>query len=162
MFRRPVKPSANETKSASIYPPPPPRRSLLRVVRSGYFEHLMSMEAVLQKKASTLLDRLSAFPQESAIRWSALCQELFDLERKEMLEKQPTREDLAVHRKAVKWLIRLTHVMLAAADPDEPTNRAVIAELEGRLIQLKHSWRQFQEPMAEGEAEQLTREFFPE
>lgn len=122
----------------------------------------MRMEAVFERDSSALLERLSAFPKESAARWSALCQDFFDLERKEMLEKEPTHEDITVHRKAVKWLMRFTHFMLAATDPDEPNNRAMIAELEGRLIQLRHSWRQFQEPMAEADAEQLTREFFPE
>ena len=124
------------------------------------------MEATLDQPRPSVFDgfleSLRDFPKENAARWSRLVQDFFDLERKEMLDKEPTPEALAVHRKVVRGLIASTHLMLVRCDPDDDYARQMTAELEGRLIQLKHSWKQFQEPMDPAEAERLIKQYFPE
>ena len=93
-------------------------------------------------------------------RFSNLCQEFFDRERRELLEQEPSTQDLEAHRTAIKWLLRSARAMLTmTSDPDFP-DRSTVNELEGRLIQLQHSWRQFQEPMPEAEAEQVLSQAF--
>ena len=52
-----------------------------------------------------------------------------------------------------------THIMLAVADT-EPIDHKLIAELEGRFIQLKLSWRQFQEAISEEEVDKILRQVF--
>ena len=116
------------------------------------------MDATLTKDGFSL-DRVKAYTAESTERWSRLCQDFFDAEREHMLKKEPTPEDLAAHRTTCKWLIRFTHIMLAVADT-EPIDHKLIAELEGRLIQLKLSWRQFQEAISEEEADKILRQVF--
>ena len=115
------------------------------------------MDATLTK-AGFSLDRVkAAYTAEATERWSRLCQDFFDAEREHMLKIEPTPEDLARHRTTCKWLIRITHVMLADT---EPINHKLVAELEGRLIQLKLSWRQFQEAISEEEADRILRQAF--
>lgn len=112
--------------------------------------------------AAVAAENLKEFTRESVQRFSTLCQDFFDRERRELLETSPSAEDLEAHRTAIKWLLRSARAMLTmTSDPDFP-DRSTVNELEGRLIQLQHSWRQFQEPIPEAEAEELLAKVFPE
>lgn len=112
--------------------------------------------------AAVTAESLKQFTQESVQRFSNLCQEFFDRERQELLEKSPSTEDLEAHRTAIQRLLRSARAMLTmTSDPDFP-DRGAVNELEGRLIQLQHSWRQSHEPMAEAEADEVLAKVFPE
>ncbi|HEY6169443.1 MAG TPA: hypothetical protein VI454_15485 [Verrucomicrobiae bacterium] len=112
--------------------------------------------------AAAAAENLKEFTRESVRHFSALCQEFFDRERREMLEQSPSGAALEAHRTAIKWLLRSARAMLTmTSDPDFP-DRSAVNELEGRLIQLEHSWRQFQEPMPEAEADKILAAVFPE
>ena len=70
-------------------------------------------------------------------------------------------EKLEQHRLALKWMLRFARAIhLTAADPDYP-DRRIADELEGRLLQLEHSWRMIHDPMTGAQAEKLLKEVFP-
>ena len=74
---------------------------------------------------------------------------------------EPSPEKLAQHRLALKWMLRFARAIhLNAADPDYP-EKSIADELEGRLLQLEHSWRMIHERMPEVEAENLLQQVFP-
>ena len=100
--------------------------------------------------------------RDKVMEWSGLCRRFLDVTRQEILLGSPTPEKLEAHRNATKWLLRMTRALhLAAADPDFP-DRSMAGELEGRVIQLEHIWRQIHNPMPEAEADKLLAEIFPE
>jgi len=99
------------------------------------------------------------FIRDTVFRWSLLARKFLDLERREMLEKEPTANDLKFHRKTCKTLVKIGRMYQAlAADFDAATR----TELDSRLWQLEESWRQFQEAMPEAEADALVAKYFRE
>lgn len=104
---------------------------------------------------------IQEFARETVDQWSDLCQKFLERQRVEILLGDPSAEDLARHRKALKWMLRFARAFhLAAADPDYPDKR-IADELEGRLLQLEHSWRMIHERMPDAEANKLLKEIFP-
>lgn len=102
------------------------------------------------------------FARETVEQWSALCQKFLDQQRVEILTGHSSPAKLEQHRTALKWMLRFARAIhLTAADPDYPDKR-IADELEGRLIQLEHSWRMIHERMPEAEAEKLLQNVFPE
>ena len=102
------------------------------------------------------------FARETVEQWSALCQQFLDRQRKEILLGNPSAEQLEQHRLALKWMLRFARAIhLTAADPDYPDKR-IADELEGRLVQLEHSWRMIHERMSGVEAEKLLQQVFPD
>jgi len=102
------------------------------------------------------------FALETVGEWSELCQKFLDRQRAEILAGHPSPEKLRQHRLALKWMLRFARaVHLTAADPDYP-DKMLANELQGRLVQLEHSWRMLEEQMPETEAEKLLAEVFPE
>ena len=100
--------------------------------------------------------------RDRVMEWSALCRQFLDVTRKEILLGRPTADQLQAHRAATKWMLRMTQAMhLAAADPDFPDGQ-LADELEGRVIQLEHTWSQIHNPMPAAEADKLLAEVFPE
>src|ERR1051325_1716087 len=55
--------------------------------------------------AAAAAENLKEFTRESVRHFSALCQEFFDRERREMLEQSPSGAALEAHRTAIKWLL---------------------------------------------------------
>jgi hypothetical protein len=97
-------------------------------------------------------ESIRQFACESVTRWSALCQQFLDY--------RPTAEQMPDHINTLKWLLRFSQTIhLTAADPEYP-DRQIADELEGRLIQLEHSWMMLNNPMPEAEAEKLASEIF--
>jgi hypothetical protein len=101
--------------------------------------------------------------REQVSRWSATCQEFLDWQKREILgPHEPSAEKMEQHRAGLKWLLRFGRAMyLTASDPDYPDSW-IRAELNGRVIQLEHSWRLVHEPMVQEEATGVLREVFPE
>jgi hypothetical protein len=101
------------------------------------------------------------FARDTVEQWSDLCQRFLDRQRSEILTGNPSPERVEQHRLALKWLLRFARAIhLTAADPDYPDKR-IADELEGRLLQLEHSWRMVHDRMPEAEAEQILKEVFP-
>ena len=98
--------------------------------------------------------------RDLVFKWSGMCQNLFDAERSELLLKQPTPDDLKVHRSWVNALIRMGRSLgPIVLDPEYPDGRTA-TELRGRMRQLEHSWTQFHDPMSEEEADKVLRQAF--
>lgn len=101
------------------------------------------------------------FARETVEHWSDLCQNFLDRQRVEILTGDPSPEKLEQHRMALKWMLRFARAIhLTAADPDYPDKR-IADELEGRLLQLEHSWRMIHDLMPAAEAEKVLAELFP-
>ena len=95
-------------------------------------------------------------------QWSATCQRFLDWQRREIIEREPSPENLEQHRAGLKWLLRFAKgIYLTASDPEYP-DKGVADELKGRMLQLEHSWRMVHNRMPDGEAEKLLKEVFPE
>ena len=112
--------------------------------------------------AETVVADCQPLIRDLIFKWSAMCQNFLDAERREMLLKEPTPDDLKVHRSWVNALIRMGRSLgPIVLDPEYPDGRTA-TELRGRIGQLEQSWRQFHDPMDEAEADRLIKEHFPE
>jgi hypothetical protein len=102
------------------------------------------------------------FARETVEQWSELCQRFLDRQKIEILAGDPSPEKLEQHRLALKWMLRFARALhLTAADPDYP-DKSIADELEGRMLQLEHSWRMVHERMPEEEADKVLQQVFPE
>jgi len=100
--------------------------------------------------------------RDKVMEWSALCRQFLDFQRREILLGNPTPQQQEAHRAMLKWMLRLTRSLhLSVADPDFP-DPTLADELEGRVIQLSESWRMFNNPMSDAEADELLAKVFPE
>ena len=113
--------------------------------------------------ADVAIEGMRQFMRRNAEAWSDMTQQLLDEQRIHMLEKEPTQKDLDAQRQRLTWMFRFMRPLYAAvSDPDYPDPWPA-QELKGRLIQLEHSWRIFQEPqMTEAEADEILKKVFPE
>jgi hypothetical protein len=95
-------------------------------------------------------------------RWSAMCGAVLAWERQDILGGNPTETERQKHREAVKILLRWSRFIQAMlADPDIH-DRSLLAEIEGRVLQLESSWETLTEPtMDDREAASLLKEAFP-
>ena len=110
------------------------------------------------KKSETM--SLEQLAREPVRQWSETCQRFLDQQRHEILEASATPEKLREHRVALRMMLSFAKALyLTAADPDYP-DKCVADELQGRLLQLQHSWRMIHEPMSEAEGESMLREVF--
>lgn len=101
------------------------------------------------------------FARDKVREWSAVCQALLDFQRRVILIGEPTAEQRDAHRTALKWMLRFGQAICStAADPY--LDKTVAAEIHGRLLQLKHSWRMTEEQMSDAEAEELIKAHFPD
>jgi hypothetical protein len=100
--------------------------------------------------------------RDKLMEWSGLCRQFLDVQRREILLGNPTPAQRAAHRDALKWMLRMTRAIYATvADPDFP-DTAIASEINGRLIQLEHSWRMINNPMSDAEADELLAKIFPD
>ena len=123
----------------------------------------LSMNAVEVSTEASEGFSLQQAAREQVSQWSEVCQRFLDWQNREILEpSEPSAERLEEHRAGLKWLLRFGRALaLTASDPDYP-DKQISRELNGRLIQLEHSWRTVHERMPETEAASLLREVFPE
>lgn len=121
-------------------------------------EAATSMTSDLQ---ASIRSELESYITANVFQWSGLCQDLFNQERRHMIEKEPKKEDLDVHRTVCRLLI-LIGTALENSILDMPVQERVKMELKGRLGQLETSWSQFQNPMSEEEADRILKKVFPE
>jgi hypothetical protein len=120
------------------------------------------MSIVIASKDWAEGSSLQEFARETVGQWSDLCQKFLDRQRTEILVGDPLPATLEQHRLALKWMLRFARAFhLTAADPDYP-DKHIANELEGRLLQLQHSWRMIHERMPEPEADNLLQQVFPE
>ena len=92
--------------------------------------------------------------------WQMLVKGFRDWERKELIEKDPSTEDLERHRKDAAFIIRNTHWLLSlVSDPESPA-RECAHEMRGSLRQLEESFDTIHNPIPDAEAEALIQKFF--
>jgi len=118
------------------------------------------MNTLIGPKESTE-GSIHVFARETVDQWSQLCQNFLDQQRARVLLGDPSPGELQQHQIALKWMLRFARALhLVAADPDYPDKR-VADELEGRLLQLEHSWRMIHDRLSGEEADKLLKELFP-
>jgi hypothetical protein len=86
------------------------------------------------------------FVFESMDRWVKVSGEFAEWQYREIVSGNPTAEQLAEHRDALKWMLRFTRWMQAQVkDPDFPL-RQFANEVDGRLLQFEEVWKLIHEP----------------
>ena len=94
--------------------------------------------------------------------WTEMVDRFRQWERKVILSGEPTSEEQAEHRDALKWLLRGSRFLLCmVSDPDFP-DREAVGWLEGQVWQLNESWMMVYEPMPAEEADKFLTEVFPD
>jgi len=125
------------------------------------FARVNTLKAPTEEAGSISIESVEQFARDTVSGWSALCQKFLDTQRSQIFERAPSPKQLEAHRSALKWLLRFGRVIhMTAADPDYP-DRRVADELEGRLLQLEHSWRMVHVTMPAGDAEEVLNQVFP-
>jgi hypothetical protein len=99
---------------------------------------------------------------ERILEWSAGCGRFLKWERDHMIIREPSAQELAEHKKVLRWLLSATKLFHASVSDPEFPERSLAKELQGRLTQLEQSWRMFHEGMPKEEAEKLLAEVFPD
>lgn len=95
------------------------------------------------------------------LEWSASCGRFLQWEHENLILRNPSAQELAEHKQALRWLLQITRLYHAAISDPEFPDRSAVKELRGRLLQLESSWRMFHEAMPKAEAEKLLAEIFP-
>src|ERR1017187_3682708 len=94
--------------------------------------------------------------------WSGSCGRFLNWEREHLILREPSAQDLAEHKQALRWLLQITRFYHATVSDPEFPDRSAVKELHGRLLQLESSWRMFHEVMPKTKAEKLLVEVFPD
>src|SRR5258708_7157736 len=73
-------------------------------------------------------------------QWCVMCDRFNQWQHKQIIQVQPTPQEQEDHRQQLKWLLRLTKLMLyTASDPEFPDHSAVDL-LETKVWQLEQAW----------------------
>jgi hypothetical protein len=92
--------------------------------------------------------------------WSAMCAKVLAWERDHILLGTPTEKERENHRAVLKLLLRWTRFLQSMlADPDL-SERSLLAEIEGRVLQLESSWQAVINPIDAKEAANALRQAF--
>ncbi len=116
-------------------------------------------------KAVTMdLDATSSASQtaghELLLFWVNRCDDFLDRQRKNILERDVSSQQLHDHIDALKFMIRVTLFLQALfADPDSPSRRFA-PEIAGKLLQLQESLKLLQNPMSDAEADAVLQAAF--
>jgi hypothetical protein len=94
--------------------------------------------------------------------WIKLANDFRLWEREELIEKTPSAETLATHKKTAATLIRSAHLMQSLMEDPEYPIREFLAAVQGKLLQLQDSWDMIHNPMPDQEADRLLTEIFPD
>ena len=118
------------------------------------------MNAPTVEKGEAGNSSLQQLAQETVDQWSDGCQRFLDRQRHEILGQAPPPERLQEHRAALKFMLRFARALyLTVCDPDY-ADRRTVDELQGRLLQLEHSWRMIHDPIPDAEADKLLKQVF--
>jgi len=94
--------------------------------------------------------------------WVKACDTFREWERKELIQKEPSPETLAKHKKLGSALIRTAHMLQAVMEyPDYPT-REFLPEVRGKLLQLEDARDMIHDPMSDQEADAILAKVFPD
>jgi hypothetical protein len=94
--------------------------------------------------------------------WIKLASDFRQWERKELIEKTPSSETLARHKKTAATLIRSAHLMQSLMEDPERAIRDFLPQVQGKLLQLQDSWDMIHNPLPDEEADRLLAEIFPD
>ncbi len=94
------------------------------------------------------------------MNWVAGCEDYRKRERRQILEREPTRETEEAFRQELKWLLRSARQLHAlVTDPDFPVPQYA-EEIAWRVRQLDDSWKSLNNPVTEAEAEAFIQKHF--
>jgi hypothetical protein len=94
--------------------------------------------------------------------WVKACDTFRQWEREELIQKEPSSETLARHKKLGSALIRTAYMLQAVMeDPDYPA-RAFLPEVRGKLMQLEDARDMIHDPMSDQEADVILAKVFPD
>jgi hypothetical protein len=94
--------------------------------------------------------------------WTDSCNDFLRWQSEEVLEKEPSRTTLAIHRQNLKTMLHYGRVLYAdVGDPDSVLNRFA-SKVSGKLGQLEKSSQMVQNSMPAEEADKLLAEIFPD
>ena len=94
--------------------------------------------------------------------WIKLANDFRQWEREELIEKTPSAEGLATHKRTAATLIRSAHLMQSLMEDPEYPIREFLPVVQGKLLQLQDSWDMIHNPMPDEEADRLLAEIFPD
>jgi hypothetical protein len=94
--------------------------------------------------------------------WLGACEDYRQRERRELIEREPSRAAVEEFRQELKWLLRSAKQLQSlVTDPDFPAPQYA-EEIAWRVRQLEDSWRSLNNPVSQAEAEALMMRYFPE
>jgi hypothetical protein len=95
--------------------------------------------------------------------WVEVCNEFRRRRRRQMVERQPSAQELAAYREDLKWLMRSARSLLGiASDPEFPARRRFAPEIAGKLLQLQSYWESLNNPKTVAGADALIQKHFPD
>ena len=98
--------------------------------------------------------------QDLVRNWLSSCEDFLDRQRRQLIEREPSPQEIAAHVHALKSMIRVTLSLQAmAADPDSAA-RQYAPRVAGKLLQLQESLKMLQDPMTEAEADAILQTAF--
>jgi hypothetical protein len=120
------------------------------------------MEATLPMSGPRAAEWVQNLAVEQVHEWLTKCDAFRRWERENLLLTKPDDEVLKRHRKASRFMIATTRMLLGTtADPDF-FDRQLYNELQGTLRQLEMVWDMLHNPMPEAEADAILKKAFPE
>jgi hypothetical protein len=123
---------------------------------------LARMEATLPLSGPQAADWVQNLAAEQVQDWLAKCDIFRQWERENLLLVKPPDEVLKHHRKASRFMIATTRVLLGTTADPEFFNRKLYNELRGTLRQLEIIWDMLHNPMPKAEADAILKKAFPE
>jgi hypothetical protein len=120
------------------------------------------MEAAVAHPDIQETDWLSNLANEHITQWLETCDRFRKWERAKILHEEPPPELLAAHKRALRFLIANTRMMLSSISDPEVYDTRLFKQLEVTLWLLNESWEMVYNPMPEEEAKELLAKVFPE
>ncbi len=124
----------------------------------------MCMNAIaVEERIPRLQSQAHDITRRQLQEWFDWMDGILDIHRDSFIFREPTTDELAKHRTALKTAIRTSHFILALiADPDfnEPE---LAARLQIRIRQLQDAYDTFHDPaLSDVQAEKILNQVFPE
>lgn len=99
--------------------------------------------------------------REMVESWAKAVDGFRQWQRREILERQTSPEQLAEHRRALTWMLRWTRLLQALVNDPEFPLRQFAPEVAGRLLQLEESWGLVHDDLSDAQADATLQAAFP-
>jgi hypothetical protein len=94
--------------------------------------------------------------------WAQAVDAFRQWQRSEILEREPTAEQVKEHRRALTWILRWTRILQSLVQDPEFPARECAPEVSGRLLQLEESYNLIHDPISDAEVNAVLHEAFPD